>query len=373
VKLNSNGTLAWTRTFGGTTGADLGYRVMSARDGDILLSGYTTGLGAGGGDGLLLKVDLGGSLVWARTFGTAALDRVFSTHDAYDGRIVCTGEGTTSTFGSGDQQVFKIDYAGNLIWARHYGTNVDETGFGTGIETRDLGILFTGWDDNDEDFLVTKLDSTGMLGCNNAPITLTVGTPALSVGSGGVVATGATQTNITLPVGTNPLAPIVYCSTVLPVEWTQWEVNATATYRELRWRIAGTNQAYFRVEQTLDGYHFFSIGTVPIQTIDKRIPYTFLDTKQLSGSVGYRVVSIDGNGQEARSTVLWAHPDEGELPVSWETPMGRRGQLLIPHFAVGAPLYWQLTDLTGRTLRRENFPLSNLPSNFPCPPTWLAW
>lgn len=351
VKLNSNGTVAWTRAIGGSTGGDFGYRVMSAADSDIILSGYTTGLGAGGGDALLLKLDLAGNLVWARTYGTAALDRVFSVHGTYDNQLVCTGEGTTSTFGSGDQQVFKIDYAGALIWSRHYGTNVDETGFGTGMETSDNGILFTGWDDNDEDFLVTKLDSLGMLGCNSAPIVLNVGTPVVSVTSGGTNTTGGIITNVTLPVGSNPLTPVVYCSTVLPVEFISLSAKRMQHGVQLHWECVGNDlNSHYEIEKSLDGRHFYPIGQVSADWGVAKASYDFHDLAFEADEVGYRVSAWDLNGQVVRSDVFTLAEGIQASRLWISTLEGEKQGYELQNFTLGEPLNWSLYTAQGTVI-----------------------
>ncbi|MHC1591157.1 MAG: Loki-CTERM sorting domain-containing protein [Candidatus Helarchaeales archaeon] len=76
-KYSTDGTLLWNKTWGGTL-CDIGYAVTVDSNNDIYVGGYTSSYGLGNFDGLLLKFDSSGTLLWDLTFGTVGDDRIES-------------------------------------------------------------------------------------------------------------------------------------------------------------------------------------------------------------------------------------------------------------------------------------------------------
>lgn len=75
IKLNTGGTLEWTRQVG-TDGNDYGNDIAVDHSGDIYLTGQTNGaLGSenlGGSDFVMMKYDASGDLSWAKQLGTTS-------------------------------------------------------------------------------------------------------------------------------------------------------------------------------------------------------------------------------------------------------------------------------------------------------------
>ncbi|MEO0248824.1 MAG: hypothetical protein ABIN58_04645 [candidate division WOR-3 bacterium] len=165
LKLNSSGGLSWARTFGGTSG-DFAYSITQTSDGGFVVAGSTLSFGAGNYDLLVLKLNSSGGLSWARTFGGTGDDRAYSIIQTTDGGFAVAG--WTASFGAGglDFLVLKLNSSGGLSWARTFGgTNLDGGGFIT--QTADGGFAVTGYTLNfalgDTNFLVLKLNSSGGL------------------------------------------------------------------------------------------------------------------------------------------------------------------------------------------------------------------
>src|SRR6266849_6492472 len=55
----------------GTAGDDYASSIQRTSDQGFIISGYTTGAGAGREDLLLMKLDVSGTIQWAKTAGTA--------------------------------------------------------------------------------------------------------------------------------------------------------------------------------------------------------------------------------------------------------------------------------------------------------------
>ncbi|HWA05235.1 MAG TPA: T9SS type A sorting domain-containing protein [Ignavibacteria bacterium] len=112
VKLNSSGTIEWTRTVIGT-GYDMANSVFQTIDGSYILSGYTNSYGSGGNDMFIVKLNNSGVLQWSKTVGSTGDDQAISVIDANDGGFIATGY--TTSFGNGGKDIFiaKFDALGN--------------------------------------------------------------------------------------------------------------------------------------------------------------------------------------------------------------------------------------------------------------------
>lgn len=107
----------------GTTGDDFASSIQTTSDGGFIVAGYTSGLGAGGQDVLLVKLDGAGAIQWAKTAGTAGNDVAFSVRQTSDGGYIVSGS-TDGVTGVGQFLVSKFDGAGTFLWANSLGTRV---------------------------------------------------------------------------------------------------------------------------------------------------------------------------------------------------------------------------------------------------------
>lgn len=203
VKTDSNGSLQWAKTFGGTND-DQGYSIKQSYDGGFIVIGKTNSFGTGGYDIYLLKTTSNGSLQWEKTFGGIGFDVGYSIQQVGDSGFVMAGY--TGSFGAGAYDVYlvKISSDGNLQWSKTFGGANGEQGASV-LQSADKGYIITGFTfsfgPGAYNSYLIKTDSNGNTGCNEispntiATIPTTIITnPATQVSSGGVAGTPATQT-----------------------------------------------------------------------------------------------------------------------------------------------------------------------------------
>lgn len=184
-KMNINGGIIWTKTYGGT-GNDYVQKIITLSDGKLLLCGFTNSNDTfmpdnhGNYDALAMKLDTSGVVIWKRLYG--------GTEDEGDHSMsVVEGNDKSLTFitgaksndgnvignkGSGDFWLFKTDSIGNIIWQKCLGGTGDEDGHSI-LQMHDGGFILAGHtmsDDIDvsgqhnqgiEDGWLLRVDSTG--------------------------------------------------------------------------------------------------------------------------------------------------------------------------------------------------------------------
>ena len=165
VKLDYNGTIQWSRTFGGT-GNDIALSMKLTTDGGYVISGETETYGAGGNDAIFVKIDYNGTLQWKRTIG--------GLYEDYGECIILTNDGGyavggyTASFGVGDFDMYivKLDSGGALQWMKTIGGPGYDYALSI-IQTPDGGYALFGstssFGAGYNDFYIAKLDSSGLL------------------------------------------------------------------------------------------------------------------------------------------------------------------------------------------------------------------
>jgi len=142
AKYDASGKLLWTRQLG-TSGDDDSCGVAADAAGNVFISGETSGnLGgqpnAGGYDAFVAKYDASGKLLWTRQLGTSARDVSFGVAADADGNVFISGETSGSLggpkAGNADAFVAKYDASGNLLWTRQLGTFAGDVSYGVAAD-----------------------------------------------------------------------------------------------------------------------------------------------------------------------------------------------------------------------------------------------
>lgn len=201
LKTDSIGNVMWTKTYGGSS-SDYGYSVKQTVDGGFVIAGYTNSFGAGQFDLYVIKTDINGSLIWSKTFGGASSDYGHSVIQTLDSGYIISGY-TLSSGMAAQVYLVKLDSDGNLLWSKSYGGSGND--FGWSVEqTMDSGFVITGNTDSfgrgNRDVYLIKTDRFGNSGCHEAV--------AVTIASDAATITGSTQTLVDAGAFVNSTATI---------------------------------------------------------------------------------------------------------------------------------------------------------------------
>ncbi|WP_052291901.1 autotransporter outer membrane beta-barrel domain-containing protein [Methanoregula boonei] len=192
VKLDSTGSVTWQKVYGGNSD-DEANSIVQTSDGGYIFVGTTysnnsgdVGANHGLTDIWVVKLDSTGTIQWTKLLGGAGWDITSLWWDngiqqTSDGGYVIIGTTTSTDFGgqiginhgAGDVCIIKLDNNGNIIWERPYGGSNADNGISIN-QTPDGGYVFTGFTYSDNsgdvgasygngDYWVGKTDSNGNL------------------------------------------------------------------------------------------------------------------------------------------------------------------------------------------------------------------
>lgn len=162
LKYDNNGNEMWAKGFG-DTGLDIGYDITTTGTNDIFITGsfksplltfgtYTFS-NMGGSDYFIVRYDASGNEIWAKSEGGNFDDAGTSVKEK-SGLIYTTGYFKSITINFGvtsytnasptNADIFIVNYnsAGNEIWSRTFGGNLDDITYG--VVTDPSGNIFIG-------------------------------------------------------------------------------------------------------------------------------------------------------------------------------------------------------------------------------------
>jgi hypothetical protein len=162
LKVGSNGSMLWNRTFGGPA-LDTFLSIVQLNDGSIALSGCTASYGSGSNDAWLVKTDSTGTLQWNKTYGGPNDEQAYALINAVDGGFALAGQTTVDT-----QKYYwlaKTDSSGNMEWNITNNATMDNFAYSV-AQAKDSGYVLCGTtntNDNGEDFLIVKINAAGSI------------------------------------------------------------------------------------------------------------------------------------------------------------------------------------------------------------------
>jgi hypothetical protein len=157
VKLDLNGNIQWSKTYGGSS-ADLFNAITATADGGYAVAGLTMsqpstgnvqGIEKGGTDVWIVKLDASGGIIWQQRFGGSAYDgatSIVATSDGYTvaGYTYSADGDVESNAGGLDAWVIKLALNGVKQWAQTYGTPKNDWAYGL-VATDNGGYVLAGY------------------------------------------------------------------------------------------------------------------------------------------------------------------------------------------------------------------------------------
>ena len=187
LKLDASGSITWQHTYGGSE-SDYGAKALQLLEGGYIvagnsksgISGDKTDASHGEYDIWVLKLDTNGSIVWQKTIGGSSFDIFESIALTNDGGYIinttsdspASGDKSENQIGSDDYWVVKLNADGTIEWDKTLGGTDVESGVDA-IPTMDGGYLIGGYSmspasgDKSEDpvgkfdYWLVKLDGNG--------------------------------------------------------------------------------------------------------------------------------------------------------------------------------------------------------------------
>lgn len=140
-KTNNYGAIQWIKTYAKSSNTDdAGYYVQQTTDGGYIVSGITLA-SSSNYDVYLLKITSNGSLTWSKTYGGTDTERGYYVKQTADGGYAIIGQST----GSFNTFIIKTNSAGALSWFKKYDVAFKENYTYQGVQTSDGGFICTGY------------------------------------------------------------------------------------------------------------------------------------------------------------------------------------------------------------------------------------
>ena len=97
MKTDNQGSLIWSQIYGGAMD-DIAYSILQTQDKGLVIVGMTESYGVGKNDVYILKLNKNGKLKWSRTYGGLRDDVAYDVVEAANGDLIICGEREESLF-----------------------------------------------------------------------------------------------------------------------------------------------------------------------------------------------------------------------------------------------------------------------------------
>lgn len=140
IKLDTNGSLEWQKSLGGS-GYDYANSIRQTSDGGYIMAGYSNSndgdvtSSQGSYDSWIVKLDNNGVLQWQKSLGGSNYDSASSILQISSGDYIVAGTSSsinvngyvTGNHGGSDYWVLRIDKNGNIQWQKSLGGSGDDS------------------------------------------------------------------------------------------------------------------------------------------------------------------------------------------------------------------------------------------------------
>ncbi len=163
IKVDMDGNCLWAKTYGGA-GIDMANSVIPAGNDMYLVSGASSSKTKALTDFYVLMIDGNGGIIWEKTYPGEGADNALCAAQTGDGNFVIAGE-KGSVQSASDTEILKIDPDGNTVWSRVYGGLMADSPARI-IETADKGLMIAGTTESSgngsSDMWLVRMDMLGM-------------------------------------------------------------------------------------------------------------------------------------------------------------------------------------------------------------------
>jgi hypothetical protein len=154
------------KTFGLAPGSDEAYSIAKSVDGGFIAVGQSSVTGTTNYDGLVMKFDSKGTLLWSKTLGGAQQDFLIHVVATADGGCLAAGSTNSSGYATytGDCWLVRLDGTGNILWQKRYFVSGNPGFIGGMTPTSDGGFGITGtfpFTPGASELMTIKIDANG--------------------------------------------------------------------------------------------------------------------------------------------------------------------------------------------------------------------
>jgi len=270
IKLNSAGTVLWTKTYGGA-GNEFSGNMQVAINGDIIMVGLENSFGSATSDIYLTRTDGNGNVIWSKSYETNNIEVGYFVQQMMNGNFIVVGQ-TQTTSSTSFVYLLNVSSSGTLQWEKTYGiANPMQTSAGISVrQNTDAGFIIAGQirENNTSglsDYYLIRTNSTGMSGCNEGNLSPTTINCATVTATGGTNLTIGTSTTPTTIVNTpNPPFQIL-CQFKADIDELYWADNF------LVYPNPAKNVLYIRQENFTPSEFFFALRDLTGRKISETI------------------------------------------------------------------------------------------------------
>jgi len=183
--LSAQPSIEWQKCYGGTNSEEA-HSIQQTSDGGYIVASVTntnnngdvTGYHGGGGDYWIVKLNSDGSIQWQKSLGGTGLDNSYCIRQTANGGYIVAGQSNSNdgdvsgNHGSNDCWVVKLTSTGSIQWQKSLGGTGNDRGYSI-QQTADGGYIVAGTSDSNDgdvsgnhggdDYWIVKLTSTGSI------------------------------------------------------------------------------------------------------------------------------------------------------------------------------------------------------------------